>query len=98
MEDHRIQYSAKSHGFLFCTKDELNGRRMHQSKGLDDSRGDTSKPSSRTTVYRVRLSCVCNKQDKNKRCAKFLPLDNQRWAGYMGSFGNGFLNERNHKS
>ncbi|XP_022110434.1 uncharacterized protein LOC110989995 [Acanthaster planci] len=40
------------------------------------------------TVYRLRLTCRCKKQSANQRCAKVLPYDEQRWAAYMGTYGN----------
>ena len=45
-----------------------------------------------TAVQRLRIRCICNKPSK-EQCAKFLPIQKQRWAGYMGSLGNGFYND-----
>ncbi|XP_038065379.1 uncharacterized protein LOC119735653 isoform X2 [Patiria miniata] len=40
------------------------------------------------TVYRLRLTCRCEATSEHQRCAKVLPYSDQRWAGYMGTYGN----------
>lgn len=61
-----------------------------------DTKRDAKKDgSSKMDIYRLGLKCVCSKLEKHEKCAEFLPIEKQRWAGYMGSLGNGFFNERN---
>lgn len=43
------------------------------------------------TVYRFQISCECNNQDgTEKKCSRFLPMNQQGWGGYMGTLGNSY--------
>lgn len=46
------------------------------------------------TVYRFSLKCKCNNLSPSKKCAKFLPMSEQGWGGYMGTLTNSFFNPR----
>lgn len=43
------------------------------------------------TVYRFTLKCKCNNLSPSKKCAKFLPMSEQGWGGYMGTLTNSFF-------
>ncbi|XP_076457343.1 uncharacterized protein LOC143291388 [Babylonia areolata] len=45
------------------------------------------------TVYRLRLKCTCSQVTNtttDKRCARVLPFDQQRWPAYLGRHGDSF--------
>ncbi|XP_067137973.1 uncharacterized protein [Centruroides vittatus] len=46
------------------------------------------------TVYRLRISCHCLKQNltSDAKCAKILPYAQQGWTAYMGMHGNCLFN------
>lgn len=43
------------------------------------------------TVYRFSLKCKCNNLSPSKKCAKFLPMSQQGWGGYMGTLTNSYF-------
>ena len=94
IEAHRLRYNKGSPAYEHCMKRRANETSNDDVSSNSSENGrDSEEHSSKTTIRRLRLECVCSKQQKQEKCAEFLPIQMQRWAGYMGSLGNGFFND-----
>eukprot|EP00795_Rhopilema_esculentum_P015250 gene15250-6458_t len=83
-------YDAGDEAVNFCLKDRAVGKdRFYQSQTTYDARRLLF---GTLTVYRFNIKCVCKNLRAGQKCAKMLPMKQQGWAGYMGSFANGFYN------
>ena len=77
----------------FCLKDKPDEKgRIYQSQSTYDPK---NVHLGSLTVYRFNIKCVCKETRSNtQRCSRVLPMSQQGWSGYMGTFANGFYNER----
>lgn len=46
------------------------------------------------TVHKLRIECECTPLKNMKKCAKFLPGNQQIWPSDLGRFGNGISPKR----
>ena len=90
-EENRIKYDRRSPAFDNCITQRSKG--ASNKVVQNETEGNPAEHPAKTVIRRLRLRCVCSKRENKEKCADFLPIQKQRWAGYMGSLGNGYFND-----
>ncbi|XP_064472122.1 uncharacterized protein LOC135386243 [Ornithodoros turicata] len=64
--------------------------RLQADSNVEDSYDPFNRLMGQMTVYRVRLTCVCDKKRNDGLCPQVLPFRKQAWPAYMGAHANGY--------